>query len=107
MGPRLGALIDTVTMPFIFALWGLTTLGCISWGMAMLFMVLAGASFGWIGVICVVWSAFAFPIGWRNYGRFLDYFDDREEGAKGLLSVTAWSVPLLATNPLLVSLWLN
>jgi len=98
---EIGAFIQTLAMPVVALAWGLSSLGCLSWVLALLFILSAGVYLNWMVILCLGWSLFALPLGWWNFGQFLRWFSGDPARPSKLASVAAISAALLATNPLL------
>lgn len=101
------ALGETLAMPLVLLGWGISTLGCGTWALAMLLLLPLFLHGGWgvLGWSCVGWSLFALPLGWWNFGQFMRYFSDGERKFAGLGKVALISAGLVLTNPFLVELW--
>lgn len=93
-------------MPFVAVAWGISTFGCIAWGLVtLIFGVAAVRSIFADGpryemLWAIGWTLVALPVGWWNFGRFMRYFSGEPDRWRGLCFVALNSVALVASQPI-------
>lgn len=103
------ALLDTLTMPLVLVIMGISGFGCMAWAVLILVFLTFGGLLqsGWLGLAIAAWTVLAVVGGFWNFGRYMAYFADGDDKLTGVLKAVGVSACIVLTNPFLWVLWLN